>query len=153
MNVYGLTMNVPTILTRNVPSLPRCTAGILVVALGITGLTSCGAAGPDSVLVEIRNVSPGPVTVEITAPPSGTQRHTIQAWQPGRCFARLAYDPGHVEIRVSGSNIAIERVYSMTTPDQVTSPIEVGVQILADGQVQFGGKFPPDTLPCEGGGY
>ena len=51
----------------------------------------------------------------------------------------------------SGSNVAPERTYSIQVPDNQT--IQIGVQVFANGQVQFGGDFPADTLPCEGGGY
>ena len=30
--------------------------------------------------------------------------------------------------------------------------VKIGMQVFANGQVQFGGAFPTDTLPCEGRG-
>ena len=116
-------------------------------------LTSCRAAAPGAVEVSIRNVSPGPVVVQISAAPSGTQKYTIQPWRKGKCSAHLAFDPGSLEIRVSGSNVGPERIYSMQVPDKQRTPVRIGVQILVNGEVQFGGDFPEDILPCEGGGY
>lgn len=104
-----------------------------------------------AVEVSIRNVSPGPVVVQISAAPSGTQTYTIQPWKEGKCFAHLAFDPGDVEIRVSGSNVQPEQTFSVHVPD--SQSMKVGVEVFANGQVQFGGDFPTDTLPCEGGGY
>jgi len=127
-----------------------------LVGLALTAvLTSCGfrAVGPYAVDVSIRNVSPGPVVVQISAAPSGTQKYTIQPWQKGKCFAHLAFDPGTIEIRVSGSNVGPDRIYSTQVPDKQPTPVKIGVQILANGEVQFGGDFPEDILPCEGGGY
>jgi hypothetical protein len=128
----------------------RTLGGLAVTALLTTG---CGfrAAPPMAVQVSIRNVSPGPVVVDISAAPSGTQKYTIQPWQKGKCFAHLAFDPGNVEIRVSGSNVQPERIYSVQVSGN--EAIQIGVQVFANGQVQFGGDFPADTLPCAGGGY
>jgi hypothetical protein len=128
-------------------SLRRGLIGIALIAV----LTSCRAAAPAAVQVSIRNVSPGPLVVQISAAPSGTQKYTIQPWQKGKCFAHLGFDPGDVEIRVSGSNVEPERTYSVHVADNQT--MNIGVQVFANGEVQFGGDFPADTLPCEGGGY
>ncbi len=125
----------------------------LAALIVITVLTACGfrAGGPAAVEVNIRNLSPGPVVVQISAAPSGTQKHTIQRWHKGQCFAHLGFDPGSVEIRVSGSNVGTERIYSVQVPNNQT--MQIGVQVFANGRVQFGGAFPDDILPCEGGGY
>ena len=75
----------------------------------IAVLTSCRAVGPDAVEVGIRNLSRGPVVVQISAAPSGTQQYTIQPWQNRvKCFAHLAFDPGIIDIRVSGSDVGAE---------------------------------------------
>ncbi len=133
--------------------------GVAIAAIDALALllAGCRATPPDSVLVDIRNVSPGAITITTVAPGpflfANTVRYTIQPWAKGRCFAHIGLDPGHVEIRVSGSNVGVERAYSMTTPVPVSVAIHVGIQVLANGEVQFGGPFPPDPSPCEGGGY
>ena len=124
--------------------------GLALVAV----LTGCGfrAAGPMAVEVTIRNVSPGPVTVQISAAPSGSRIYSIEPWRRGTCFFHTAFDPGHIEIRVSGSNVEAERKYSAEVPAN-RPPVKVGVQIFTNGNVQFGGAFPQDVLPCVGHGF
>ena len=123
---------------------------LLAVVVIVTG---CRATG-GSVTVDVRNVSPAAITLVIKQPGpflfSNTNTHVIQPWQEGKCFAHLGLYNGHIKLTVSGSNITAPATYEKTTP---TTPTEIGVQIDADGHVQFGGTFPEDKLPCEGGGY
>lgn len=125
---------------------------LLLLAAAMT-VSGCRATG-GSVSVDVRNVSPGAITF-ITEQPgtflfSNTDTHVIQPWQAGLCFAHLGLYSGHIKLTVSGSNIAVPVIYEATT---LSTPLEIGVQIDADGHVQFGGTFPEDKLPCEGGGY
>ena len=107
--------------------------------------------------MDIRNLAAEPITIETHSPGRFlfpiVDQYTIQPWREGQCFAHLGFGPGRLEIHVSGGPIAIERVYSMTTPSEVAGSIHVGVQVMADGEVQFGGPFPADQVPCQGGGY
>jgi len=125
-------------------------AVLLAIAVIVTG---CRATG-GTVQVDVRNVSPGAVTL-VTEDPgpflfSNTYTHVVEPWQEGRCFAHLGLYNGHIKVTVSGSNIAVPVTYETTTQN---TPMEIGVQIDADGKVRFGGTFPEDKLPCEGGGY
>ena len=55
-------------------------------------------------------------------------------------------------LTVSGSDMAAPDVYETTIAPAAVEH-EIGVQIDADGRVEFGVTILPDTLPCTGGGY
>jgi hypothetical protein len=123
---------------------------LLAVAVIVTG---CRATG-GTVSVQVRNMSPGAIKF-VTEEPGpfllpDTYTHVIQPWQPGTCFARLGLYNGHIRLTVSGSNITAPVSYETSTPN---TPMEIGVQIDADGHVRFGGTFAEDKLPCVSGGY
>ena len=122
---------------------------LLAVAVIVTG---CRATG-GTVTVQVRNVSPGAINFVTEEPGpflfSDTYTHVIQPWQRGTCFARLGLYNGHIKLTVSGSNITVPVSYETTA----NMPTEIGVQIEADGHVQFGGAFAEDKLPCVSGGY
>jgi hypothetical protein len=102
----------------------------------------------------VRNLSPEAITLVTEEPgpfllPS-TYTHVIQPWRARMCFAHLGLVNGHIKLTVSGPSISVPATYERTTQN---SPTEIGVQIDAEGHVVFGGPFPKDKLPCEGGGY
>ena len=125
---------------------------LLLLALAIT-VSACRAA-PGSVIVDVRNVSSEAITLVTQEPGpflfSQTGTHVIQPSQEGMCFAHLGLENGHIKLTVSGPNIKTPVTYEATTPN---SPTEIGIQIDTEGHVVFGGTFPDDKLPCEGGGY
>ena len=101
----------------------------------------------------MRNISLRPITL-VTEEPGQfvlpyTFAHVIEPWEAGKCFAHIGLQNGHIKLIVSGSNIATPMTYETNTPN---TPTEIGIQIDAAGHVEVGGTFPPDTLPCEGGG-
>lgn len=126
-------------------------SSLLLLAVAVT-VTGCRATG-GTVSVQVRNVSPGAINFVTEEPGpflfSDTYTHVIQPWQRGTCFARLGLYNGHIKLTVSGSNIAVPVSYETTA----NMPTEIGVQIEADGHVQFGGAFAEDKLPCVSGGY
>src|SRR5436190_10288098 len=130
----------------------RVTVGLLVVV----SIAGCRAT-PGDVPVVVRNLSPEAITLVAEEPgpflfPS-TVSHTIQPWKNGECYPRLGLYRGHIKLTVSGSNVPAPATYE-TTPPSTSSPVpDIGVQIDADGRVQFGVAVPQDELPCVGGGY
>jgi hypothetical protein len=125
---------------------------LLILALAMS-VSACRAA-PGSVIVDVRNASSEAITlVTKEAGPflfSRTGTHVIEPWHEGMCFAHLGLENGHIKLTVSGPNITTPATYEATTPD---SPTEIGIQVDAGGHVVFGGTFPDDKLPCQGGGY
>ena len=126
-------------------------SSLLLLAVAVT-VTGCRATG-GTVSVQVRNVSPGAINFVTEEPGpflfSDRYTHVIQPWQRGTCFARLGLYNGHIKLTVSGSNITVPVSYETTA----NMPTEIGVQIEADGHVQFGGAFAEDKLPCVSGGY
>ena len=128
----------------------------LVAVIAIFALAGCRATGGDVGLV-VRNVSPGAITL-VTEDPGpflfpSTSTHVIEPWKKGRCYARLALYRGHVRLTVSGSNLPAPVTYETTTSASAQLAPEIGVQISADGHVQFGVAIPLDDQPCVAGGY
>lgn len=128
----------------------------LVALIAILALTGCRATGGD-VGVVVRNVSPGAITL-VTEDPGpflfpDTYTHVIAPWKKGVCYARLGLYRGHIKLTVSGSNLAAPVTYETTTSASSEGVPEIGVQISADGHVQFGVNIPLDDQPCVGGGY
>ena len=125
---------------------------LLLLALTVT-VSACRAAS-GSVIVDVRNVSSEAITLVIQQPGpflfSQTDTHVIQPWKEGMCFAHLGLENGHIKLIVSGPNIKTPVTYEATTTN---SPTEIGIQVDAEGHVVFGGTFPDDKLPCQGGGY
>lgn len=125
---------------------------LLLMIAGAFIVVGCRATG-GSVIVHVRNVSSQAITLVTEQPGpflvSSTGTTVIQPWQDGKCFAHLGLYNGHIKLTVSASDVVAPVTYETTTPN---SPTEIGVQIDADGHVQFGGTFPEDKLPCEGGG-
>jgi len=125
---------------------------LLLLALAMT-VSACRAA-PGTVIVDVRNVSSEAITLVTQEPGpflfSQTGTHVIQPWKEGMCFAHVGLENGHIKLSVSGQNMATPMTYEATTPN---SPTEIGIQVDAGGHVVFGGTFPDDKLPCEGGGY
>ncbi len=122
---------------------------MLAIALVVAG---CRAV-PGGVHVDVRNLSPEAITLVTEEPGSflfaSTGSHVIQPWKKGQCFAHLGLFEGRIKLTVSGSNVAAPITYETVG----TSSTEVGVQVDPSGKVEFGGTFPDDVLPCEGGGY
>lgn len=147
--------------TRRVPrrALRVIAVVVLVVMVGLVGLLGVlprvgFRAMVGTVTVDVWNVSPGAITIVIDEQGPNlfpnTYSHVIQPWHQGVCFAHLGLDNGHIKLTISGSNVSPPVTFETTTP---ASPSEIGIQIDTAGHVQFGGTFPADGLPCEGGGY
>jgi hypothetical protein len=122
---------------------------IFVIASLVAG---CRAVAGD-VHVDVWNLSPAAITL-VTEEPGpflfpNTETHVIEPWKKGRCFAHLGLFEGRIKMTVSGSNVAAP----ITFETAGTSSTEVGIQIDPSGKVEFGGTFPDDVVPCEGGGY
>ncbi|TMF36654.1 MAG: hypothetical protein E6I26_08045 [Chloroflexi bacterium] len=129
---------------------------VAVALLALISIAGCRAAGGD-VPVVVRNLSPEAITFVTEEPGSflfsNTVSHTIQPWKKGDCYARLGLYRGHIKLTVSGSNVAAPATYE-TTPSTTSSVVpDIGVQIDADGRVEFGATIPQDDQPCIGGGY
>jgi hypothetical protein len=132
------------------------TSRLAFVLVAIVTLAGCRAV-PGDVVVTVRNLSPGAVTLTTETPGaflfSNTNHNTIQPWKKGVCFARIGIDRGHIKVTVSGSNVPEAATYETTVePGGGQAPL-IGVQIEPDGRVEFGVAIPDDELPCVGGGY
>lgn len=129
---------------------------VTVAFLALVSIAGCRATGGD-VPVVVRNLSPEAITF-VTEDPgpflfSSTASHTIQPWKKGDCYARLGLFRGHIKLTVSGSNVPAPVTYE-TTPSSTSAVVpDIGVQIDANGRVQFGVSIPEDDQPCLGGGY
>ena len=122
---------------------------MFAIALVVTG---CRAV-PGGVHVDVRNLSPEAITLVTEEPGpflfANTGSHVIQPWKKGKCFAHIGLFEGRIKLTVSGSNVAAPITYETVG----TSSTQIGIQIDPSGKVEFGGTFPDDILPCEGGGY
>lgn len=129
---------------------------VFLAFLTLIALTGCRAISGDVVVV-VRNLSPGAITFVTEEPGpflfSNANRHTIQPWKKGDCYARLGLYRGHIKLTVSGSNVPAPVTYETTTSSTSAEAPTIGVQIEQGGRVQFGVTIPEDDQPCVSGGY
>jgi hypothetical protein len=125
--------------------------GLLAAAL----LVGCqkGGQGPDSAIVQIRNLTASAVTVQITEPYSGTETHGAPPWHPGDCSLGFGTAPGHVVIGVRGPSTegnpthTVEVVANgpqvwITVTIEATGMVTFGSTELADGSCQAENEVP-----------
>jgi hypothetical protein len=128
-------------------------AAWLVLSLSLVG---CRRSNPGDVSVRVLNLSSQAITLTTEEPGpfffARTGSHQIQPWQTGICAAALGLDRGHIKLTVAGSNVAATTSYETTIAPGAVQPA-IGIQIEADGRVEFGVTIPDDTLPCTSGSY
>ena len=138
-----------------------CLLVILPGGLIISSLTSSQAFFPAAAILQVRNVAPQPIFVELGSPNNGfmgwfrgvsSQRIEVDPWQVGWCSAlRIGVLAGAESVRVTGSAIQGRPTHAWNVSSQV-GPDEVDLNILVDsaGATAFAGSLPADQGSCMG---